>query len=736
MIGYSGQSKIERLRAFSEGRQPHTEQPVNKEKKQSPILDVNGNAIEYEVDMFSGYNPQHEVWDILSPANKIMDALYGTLSKLEFNISSDPLDYSTRHKIENDKLFAWQYSKNKTKIQFAAQLAGVEVPEPSFVPETAEDLDNNDELFAPDHCRYIEQVVKHSFDIAHWAPDIVELFYRDLFSNGKACIKNEYDPETGKVKPTYISLSMGDIQPSQWIDCRDSERGFHFELMSISRLRQYFPDKEEDWFRQVAGSYCSMFGNPTTGIFDRYDTKNAYGNWMYDSFKACVLHTEWIDVNTTKETVGTKNGRKVVKEVPLSKKVAQDKTVRFKDERMRYQCSWVIGSDDIFEYGPAFDTTFPSENDTELTYKWIVLKGKSKIEQLIPILINLQDLWDKYKDLLRNAMGKYQIVDIDKLASTAGEKETPQDAAKKAFRRMLATGKVLIRRVNAAGMPDQSQPVSEMDGGMGTLFQEIQQGFNFNFGLVEYITGLNPSSLGQMADPSQPVTTAQMAQNATANVLRPLVDGYMREKQMIAENLARWIIVAIRGNEFSRNAYRDVIGEYGVQALLTASKDEASYGFRMMPQPDDLQKQFLLQNLTMATTPQPGAEREISTADANLILNMISSGEPVKSIQFVFEKARKRQEAAMMKKKEQLMKQQSELNKQDSAASSQAAQQAQAMAHDQEMQRIEAKNKGLVANTAVQEQMRDQKEQNVQNLKNQGAATVESMKPKPEDKKI
>lgn len=727
-IGYSGLSRIEYLRSVANGDDPIGSQNTTAEKtsRKSSILDINGNQIPYDIEMFPAINHSHEVWDVISPIGKVLDALDGMFAKIDFDISADPLDPTTKNEVEDAKFFAWQYSKNQKKVQFAAQLAGVEVPEPDFIPEEPKDLDENQEAFLPAHCRYVELVVKHSLDISHWPTDLKKMFYRDLLTFGSACIKNDYDPATGKVRPRYVDPARADIQASDYVDCRDSERAWDFEPMSISRLRQYFPDEPEEFFKKIAGTFSGMFGNPNINMFSNYDKKDRYGKWGYDEFKGMVGNFEWVDISKTKEVIGTKHGRKQVKEVPLNKSVTQDKTIRFKEDRIRYQARWVVGTDKIFEYGPAYEITEPESGDTELTYKWIVLKGKSKVEQLAPILRNFQSLWDKYRELLRNSQGKIQFIDIDMLASTAGESDNPQIAAKKAFRRFLSTNKLLFRRINAAGMPNQNSPVAELDGGMGTLFAELQTGFQTNFQMVEYITGINPISMGQTADVNAPVTTSQMSMAATSNVLRPLIDGYMRMKQGVAENLARWIVMLVRGNEFSRQAYTEVIGEYGVQALITASKAESAYGFRLIARPNDLEKQYILQNIERSTTPGANGVTLISPDDGDTLINMVASETPIKTIQYFFKKARRRQQDALMAEKKALMETQSKLNQQDSAASSQNQQAVADKAHAQNMELQGAKNQGLLGVTATQEQMRTQKEQSVQELKNQGQREKES----------
>lgn len=730
-VGWDGVTRMAILRSFAEGRQRKIDSNQQENVvKQSAILDTNGNPIQYNSDAPPKpyyYDPQHEVWKILSPANKIMDAIVGKLMGIDYEISADPLDPSTNHEIEEAKLDRWVYAKNALKVQLAAKVAGVEYPEPDFLPEQPEDLDQYIEEFLPAHVRAVEKLVKHTFDISHWSPDLKMMFYRDLIMYHKAAIKNEYDPEDGKVKPVYVSPTSGDIQRSVYTDCRDSERAWHFYLMSITQLRQYFPDEDEDFFRNVAHAYVGQFGNPDLAFFDRYATQLLNGGWGYDPFKVCIGSFEWIDIDITKEMLTKKHNRETWKEVPLSKALPKDKVVRFTEDRMRFQAKWVVGTKKIFQWGPAYDVTEPTKGDTELTYRWIVLPGKSPIEQLLPIFENFQDLWEKFRELLRNSQGKIQFLDVDMLSSVDGKESDPQVAAKKAFKRFLATNKLLFRRVNALNLPNQNRPIEEMDGGMGSLFEQLQEAFRFNMQMVEYITGLNPLTLGATPDPNAPVTTTQMAMNATGNTLRPLVEGYMRVKQGIAENLIRWISVLIRGNSFSRKAYEMVIGKDDIQAIIAASKNEADYGIKLMPRPTELEKQFIIDSLKVATTPNGNGEREISTNDAFVIVSMLSGDVPVKTINSYFEKARRKQARESMARKKELMQQQAQVTQQEAAAATQnkAALDQQTMAGKMALQ--DKANQGNLQNTTIQESIRKDKEMSVQEMKNQGKAVEEAL---------
>jgi hypothetical protein len=209
-----------------------------------------------------------------------------------------------------------------------------------------------------------------------------------------------------------------------------------------------------------------------------------------------------------------------------------------------------------------------------------------------------------------------------------------------------------------------------------------------------------------------------MAMAATNNAIRPMLVGYMTEKKRLSETLARKINVRVRGSDYSRKSYAMVIGDDGIKALIAANKSEAEYGIKLAPRPTEIEKQWLLQNLNIATNPQQG-EREISTADANVILNMIMSNSPVKTVQRYFEKARRRQMDRILAGKKELMQEQSLLNQQDSKFSAEQASNIQQEKLYGEIQKIIEKNKGTVENTVLQESIRKDKEQSIQEIKNQ-----------------
>ena len=733
-VGFNGRERVRFLRSFARGAQYIENPKGEKVRRETRLLNAQGQRIIQEEEDTNTNVRDELFYGILSPADKIMNSLIGAVAKIDFEVSADPLDYATRHSVDLAKLKSWVYAQEKEKIHAAAGMAGIEYPKPDFVPEDTDDLESFDKEggFAPDHVMFIEQVIKDSFNISGWTPVTKELFFRDLFEVGYACIKNDYDPADGKVKPSWVDIEFADIQKSRWPDFRDAQRAFHFYTMNITTLRQYFPDKDEVWFKNVASNYCGMLGNPASDSWGAYNHFSDKGECLYDAFKCCIGSFEWIDLNKSKEVVTQdKWGRKKYEGVPLTKEVSSEKNkvVRFEEDSIRHSAKWVVGTNDgLFDWGVAYEQTFAAGVDAELTYQWYQLIGRSYTEQLIPVYKNFHDLWDKYKRLLRNAQGKVIWVDIDVLASTAGEKDDPQSAAKKAFRRMLATDKIMIRRTNAMGTPTQNTPMGEMEGGMGTLFLEILKAFELNFSLIDFVSGLNPLTLGERPDPNAPVKTSELAVNASANTMRPAIDGWMRTTQKTAENLARWICVLVKTNKFSRDAYEEVIGKDGIKSLMDAIKGEAEYGFHLTARPNDTERQYILQNIEASRQPNKNGESEITPDDADKLINMVLSGTPSKTIQRFFKKARQRKSDEDMKNKKELMQYQGDENNKNAQLASELTNKNATEQHAREMELQSLKNQGLLQNTSVQEGARYNKETDIERLKNEGKSLSEDKK--------
>jgi DNA-binding winged helix-turn-helix (wHTH) protein len=129
-------------------------------------------------------------------------------------------------------------------------------------------------------------------------------------------------------------------------------------------------------------------------------------------------------------------------------------------------------------------------------------------------------------------------------------------------------------------------PIVPLEGGMGPRVEETMRTFDMLFGLLEKMTGINPVSLGMTPDPCAPVGTTQASMQATANVLRPILDACYELKQSTGTCLMRRIQIGIRTSERVRKAYSGIISPSDMDALRLMEAEGVQYGMTLRAKPD------------------------------------------------------------------------------------------------------------------------------------------------------
>lgn len=121
---------------------------------------------------------------------------------------------------------------------------------------------------------------------------------------------------------------------------------------------------------------------------------------------------------------------------------------------------------------------------------------------------------------------------------------------------------------------------------MGTRVEETIRILEMWMKEIEHMTGINPVSLGGTPDPNAPVATTQAALQATANVLKPIIDSCFEVKQSVGECMMRRIQIGIRNSEKIRKAYTGVIAPSDMEALKAMEAEGVQYGLSMKVKPD------------------------------------------------------------------------------------------------------------------------------------------------------
>lgn len=721
-IPFSSVRKFLELKAFAQGLQPadfykdylsryRTDYEEN-------VLDPVMGFVGKRKNKAKGF--MRAMWDVLSPMPNILDSMVGTLTKTRTDIYCDAIDNVSKEKAADAKLEMWVNAMHTDDLKEAYQMADLQMQEPDFIPESEDELQMHETLggFRPAYARVMEKLANHTMDISDW--DYIEQkLYRDYITYNVFGVKIYYEPEIGKYKLRPADPIRAGVQYSEFNDCRTSEWSYEFMDVPISKLVQEFPDRDWEFFKNLAQRFCGFLNNPPASDWRHYSTNDPSGFMKFDFFKVPVLTCYWYDDEGEQqiEQKGKYNTR--VYSAPYGDKVPQKdgKKSRYKMRRFCYGATWVIGTELIYDWGKTYDNF----GESHMPFHFYVGDGKSKVQQVVPLIHNFQVLWLKYVNALAMAVNSGYWINVDMLSNIAvgGDDGGRENDKEMANRRFLESGIGYYSRINAVGQANLTDmPVHEFRGGMGKMFLDVMAAFQFNKSMFESITGVNPIVLGQTPDPNAPVGTTQMAVSAASSVLKPMIDAHILTKKKVCKDICRLVHISVNAYPFSREAYQRVIGEFDMGVLLSADRDSTEYGIQLDIRPGDMEKQSMIQAIQQAAqTDRDGATGGLSGMEAIILIRRLESGIPMSQIEFEFEYRRRRnlkqaQQTAMQNAQQQAM-----LAQQSAAQAAQLGDESAMRQYQRNIELQSLKNQGVIQNTEIQEGMRQQKEAGTTQMK-------------------
>ena len=103
-----------------------------------------------------------------------------------------------------------------------------------------------------------------------------------------------------------------------------------------------------------------------------------------------------------------------------------------------------------------------------------------------------------------------------------------------------------------------------------------------------------------------------------------------------AENVARMIVIQIKSGS---NSYDDIIGKEDVIKIKKAAESHCKYGLKMTLLPNQLERQALMEAAQTELRNNRDGKPGLTYPDYINIINSLSSGKPLKEIEFYFNKA-------------------------------------------------------------------------------------------------
>ena len=718
---FSGRS-FQYLREFADGMQPESRyKKIVKRAVHEMNQSQESVAIDPEEAMKKGY--WNVFWTILPRAPLIVSNLVGLFSSVDYKVSADPIDRNSKNLIEDAEMELWTLTQNQEFLKAYNELAGLKHEEPDFVPESQDEMDVYKDTggFKPNFAKAMEKCVKHTQNVSDWK-EVTKMMDRDaVVINVKAC-KDYYDPEDNLIKTKYIDPSTMVIQWSVYPDHHDANYAGHLDTMNISELRQWIPDREESFYRDVAFGACGYAGNPASNRWNEYNLMYSNGTYGYDFFKVLYADFEWIDIDSKKE-VEFKNrfGRKVVKEIqyndsPDEVSKLSDRMVRFTDIRKRFCAKWLVGTAEVFDWGPAYDVTKPTKKDVSLTYHVYSYPGVSIIQRLIPILDSFQILWLKLQNAIAYSRNEGGLFNAKAIASVA---KTPADQ-QKWIQGFLEAGYQFFDETTSMQMRNTSmQPFFPVPGGMGKQFADLVTAIDFNLKLVEHITGFNPIALGATPDNEAPVGTSKISVESMSNTLKDYVTGTQTLIKQWAENITRWIQISVKTNPHARKAYAEGTSDFDVELLRAAEGDAVSYGISLIPLPNNQQKAAVYKQIDLGLQKDSQNMGGITQSDSLILTAMIEGEVPLKEIAFEFAMREKKNARAQAAIKKQQVDQQQQAIMGEKAQSSKLDMDAAKKLHDYKMEEIKAEGDLMIKARAVPANINKDAAENVAHIRQQ-----------------
>ncbi len=603
------------LRAYSCG-----EQSVEKYKTWLTSSDSSDatNDITFDDTALSRVSKREGWYNILfeniSPLPKIMNAIHGMFDKIDYNPYVNTVDSKSQQLTEDimyRKLFEarnreWQneYKKN----------AGIPIDEDTFFPKSIEEFNMYKAKggYKLNVAIAMQKLLRYTFDISYWDSIIRKKIVDDLTTIGYGATMDYFDSEDNKWKCKWIDPARLVMQFSNEYDYSDSEYAGYFTLWTISNLKKKLPEVPEGTWKSLAKNWIGQYGNPSSNWETRYsllDTSTSI--YRYDGFKVPVFEATWIDTDTTRRLYyNSKYGRKSIinlgynseikelSEEQKAKGVSQSVKSIFK--RQPYQCAWVVGTDYCFDFGPIKMAARNGYSKPRLPYHVEQLLQPSIVKRLKPIADQMVMVWLKHQNSIAMMVEKGYALNYTQLANVmmGGKKMDTADI----IRFWRQTGILLFSYSAGVGnyQGGAATPVLPIDGGMGERVRETAESLDILFKLIEGLIGINPVTLGAPPDPNAPVSTTEASMQATANVLKPIMDACKEVKDSVGDSLMRRIQVGIRRSDVIRGAYQGVISVADMEALQMMENDGVQYGLTLKAKPDGATKAHFREYMTLA----------------------------------------------------------------------------------------------------------------------------------------
>jgi len=570
----------------------------------------------------------------VSVAPKIKTKINEHTRAMYYEMGVNAIDSFSVKNEESEKYKLWFYKQNQKWVDTQRLIAGIGIEEPTFMPQNLDEL----ELYAASggfkrsYAISMEDLLKHSFDVSEWDKEVGEKIKDDLISNGFAMIKEEFDRELNRVVVKYIDINSAGLQFSTTKSFKNAEFGYHESLEEVSKLRQRLNLTEEQ-ASALAQAYVGQYGNPTREKWNNYNKIVGEGMSAYlgfDAFKVPVFNCEWVDIDN-EQYVEFQNKVGDTRTKKYNGQVQENEELR--DDQIRYvrKCSFVVGTDYVFDWGKSEYIPRDKFKVPRLSYRGVMLNTTPIIVQIKPFLKGFQLSWIKAQHAISQAIGNGFAVDIGAIKEISIGKDKSWDSME-LLEFYKQSSFLLYKQKNSLSGFGRSAgpPVIPLNN---SSYENIKIQFDSMakyLSLIESTSGISGISTGEQADPNVAKFNMQISLQGTNEIINNIVRAVTDIQEDVSVNICYKIRTYCNMNKHIADSYAEVIGEQRMKAILDAEKNHVEYGIQLQATDITEKKRNIMEMLKVFST--PSADGTTHLPEAMQILDMIETGQNIRRI--------------------------------------------------------------------------------------------------------
>lgn len=638
-ILYSRRDALDTIRLYGKGSQPID---IYKSWYQERATDDSDTSVlsQYRSD------ETRQGWEniatrVISPLPRIRQVIKGYVDQTGQDVFVDAIDPISNDMKNNEKMRMFTIAQQYDFINEYHIKAGIPLEELEFLPVSSTELNLYEAMggFKRNYARSMEKLIKHTEKVSEVDDQLQYDWVDDAIDLGVMASRVVYDRSIKKYKYRYIDPKYLVIQFVKDDDYTRSEWAGYIEPYTISELKQVMPDKEEDFFKQLAYIHKGKGGNGGADVegreWDNFSKHNNSGSYNYDDFIVEVLEVEWVDYEAERHLIyeGVHGRRSVHKlsetsEIGPPKKGTKRRDFRSKMRKLR-GAKWIIGTDDVFDCGLVNMADRPRDTDVMHSFRLYTLRDLPITEQLIPIADDMAIAWYRWQDdraMLQRAGYAVDVGMMDNI-NTGGEDFNFINVLK-----MWRDTRYLLHQQSLSGKYEGGgiSPVQPIESQVLTALQEFITTWEAALKRIEDVTGINLVLLGATAPAGSQVTTTQMSAQSAIHVLKPLIKTMARMKAELAETTMRRLQLAFKARSDIAKGYVDVVGEMDVEILKQAEKDAVQYGLSFEEKPSEKMKEMVMAGATASLQARRDGKPGIQLAEFVYISQQLEAGGNIK----------------------------------------------------------------------------------------------------------